>query len=195
LCWLTGAEAQALEPELACTAVLLSTATGIVDSHGLMLALLGDAERDGAVLALQSPLRRGSITPAGFVLETGGSESLRLRASMVINAAGLWAPEVAAALAGFPASRLPATHQAKGSYYALAGRSPFSHLVYPLPEIGGLGVHLTLDLAGRARFGPDRRSTASRVSSISSASNRRDSPPASRSPIRSRQNCRSAERL
>jgi L-2-hydroxyglutarate oxidase LhgO len=155
LCWLTGAEAQALEPELACTAALLSTATGIVDSHGLMLALLGDAERDGAVLALQSPLRRASVTPAGFVLEVGGSDSLRLRASMVINAAGLWAPEVAAALDGFPASRLPATHQAKGSYYALAGRSPFSHLVYPLPESGGLGVHLTLDLAGRARFGPD----------------------------------------
>jgi hypothetical protein len=74
---------------------------------------------------------------------------------MVINAAGLWAPEVAASLAGFPADRMPATHQAKGSYYALAGRSPFSHLVYPLPESGGLGVHLTLDLAGRARFGPD----------------------------------------
>ena len=152
---LSAAEARAREPELACTAALLSPSTGIIDSHGLMLALLGDAEREGASLALRCPLHGGSIEPAGFILESGGAESLRFRTSMLINAAGLWAPEVARSLAGFPADRIPGSHHAKGNYYALAGRSPFSRLVYPLPETGGLGVHLTLDLGGQARFGPD----------------------------------------
>lgn len=158
---LTAAEARALEPELACHAALLSPSTGIVDSHGLMLALLGDAERAGAALALCSPLLRGSIETGsaggkeGIVLETGGAEPLRLRAGLVINAAGLSAPRVAGALAGFPAAHLPRAYYAKGNYYALAGRAPFSRLVYPLPEPGGLGVHLTLDLGGQARFGPD----------------------------------------
>ena len=153
--WLSAAEAHALEPELACTAALLSPSTGIVDSHGLMLALLGDAERAGAVLARRSPLRGGLIEAAGIVLECGGDESLRLRSALVINAAGLWATDVAASLAGFPAAALPATHHAKGNYYALTSRAPFSRLIYPLPEPGGLGIHLTLDLAGQARFGPD----------------------------------------
>ena len=152
---LRGPEASALEPELQCTAALLSPSTGIIDSHGLMLALLGDAERGGASLVLRCPLRGGSIEPTGIVLESGGSESLRFRATMVINAAGLWAPEVAASLAGFPPPLLPINRHAKGNYFALTGRSPFSRLVYPLPEPGGLGVHLTLDLAGQARFGPD----------------------------------------
>lgn len=152
---LSGPEARALEPELQCTAALLSPSTGIIDSHGLMLALLGDAEGAGASLVLRCPLRGGSIERTGIILESGGSESLRFRANMVINAAGLWAPEVAAALAGFPQSLLPINRHAKGNYYALTGRSPFSRLVYPLPEPGGLGVHLTLDLAGQARFGPD----------------------------------------
>ncbi|HNC52697.1 MAG TPA: NAD(P)/FAD-dependent oxidoreductase [Accumulibacter sp.] len=152
---LSGPEARALEPELQCTAALLSPSTGIIDSHGLMLALLGDAEGAGASLVLHCPLRGGSIERTGIILESGGSESLRFRANMVINAAGLWAPEVAAALAGFPQSLLPINRHAKGNYYALTGRSPFSRLVYPLPEPGGLGVHLTLDLAGQARFGPD----------------------------------------
>lgn len=158
---LTAAEARALEPELACHAALLSPSTGIVDSHGLMLALLGDAERAGAALALCSPLLRGSVEAGsaggkdGIVLETGGAEPLRLRAGLVINAAGLSAPRIAGALAGFPAAHLPRAYYAKGNYYALTGRAPFSRLVYPLPEPGGLGVHLTLDLGGQARFGPD----------------------------------------
>ncbi|MBA3995868.1 MAG: FAD-dependent oxidoreductase [Candidatus Accumulibacter sp.] len=158
---LTAAEARALEPELACHAALLSPSTGIVDSHGLMLALLGDAERAGAALARCSPLLRGSVEAGsaggkdGIVLETGGAEPLRLRAGLVINAAGLSAPRIAGALAGFPAAHLPRAYYAKGSYYALTGRAPFSRLVYPLPEPGGLGVHLTLDLGGQARFGPD----------------------------------------
>ncbi|EXI89792.1 MAG: L-2-hydroxyglutarate oxidase LhgO [Candidatus Accumulibacter regalis] len=154
---LSAAEARALEPGLACTAALLSPSTGIVDSHGLMLALLGDAETAGAALALHSPLLRGSLdanTP-GIVLESGGADGLRFKARRVINAAGLWAPQVAASLAGFPRTLIPANFHAKGSYYALTGRTPFSRLVYPLPEAGGLGVHLTLDLGGQARFGPD----------------------------------------
>ena len=120
-----------------------------------LTALLGDAERAGATLAVRSPLCSGSLERAGVVLESGGAESLRFRAALVINAAGPWAADVAASLAGFPAALLPPRHHAKGSYYALAGRSPFSRLVYPLPEVGGLGVHLTLDLGGQARFGPD----------------------------------------
>ena len=152
---LSAAEARALEPELACTAALLSPSTGIVDSHGLMLALLGDAQRDGTLLALHSPLSHGALGPTGMVLESGGADRLRFKASLVVNAAGLWAPEVAASLAGFPRALIPANFHAKGNYYALAGRAPFSRLLYPLPEAGGLGVHLTLDLGGQARFGPD----------------------------------------
>ena len=152
---LSASVARTLEPQLACSAALLSPSTGIIDSHGLMCALLGDAERAGATLAVRSPLCSGSLERAGVVLESGGAESLRFRAALVINAAGPWAADVAASLAGFPAALLPPRHHAKGSYYALAGRSPFSRLVYPLPEVGGLGVHLTLDLGGQARFGPD----------------------------------------
>ncbi|EXI90335.1 MAG: L-2-hydroxyglutarate oxidase LhgO [Candidatus Accumulibacter sp. BA-94] len=153
--WLSSAEARALEPELACTAALLSPSTGIIDSHGLMLALLGDAEHAGALLARRSPLLRGVIEPTGIVLECGGDDSLLLHCALVVNAAGPWAADVAASLAGFPAAALPAMHYAKGNYCALAGRPPFSRLVYPLPGTGGLGIHLTLDLAGQARFGPD----------------------------------------
>lgn len=152
---LGAVEARALEPELHCTAALLSTSTGIIDSHGLMLALLGDAERAGATLAVRSPMRAGEIAEDGLVLEVGGQESTRLKAGIVINAAGLGAVRVARSLAGFPASRIPTAFYAKGNYFTLAGRAPFSRLIYPLPEPGGLGVHLTLDLGGQARFGPD----------------------------------------
>ena len=152
---LGSADARALEPELRCSAALLSPSTGIIDSHGLMLALLGDAERGGATLALRSPFTGGTIAGDGFVLEIGGEEASSLQAGIVINAAGLSAVRVAAALSGFPQERLPGAFYAKGNYYALAGRAPFSRLIYPLPEPGGLGVHLTLDLGGQARFGPD----------------------------------------
>jgi L-2-hydroxyglutarate oxidase LhgO len=152
---LTAAQAVALEPALQCSAALLSPSTGIVDSHGLMLALLGDAERSGASLAVCSPLLGGAIEDNGIVLEIGGQEAMRFKAGIVINAAGLSAVKVAASLTGFPAAQLPTAFYAKGNYYALAGRSPFLRLIYPLPEPGGLGVHLTLDLGGQARFGPD----------------------------------------
>jgi L-2-hydroxyglutarate oxidase LhgO len=149
--------ARALEPALECTAALLSPSTGIIDSHALMLSLLGDAERDGAVLAVNSPVRGGAIVDDGIVLEVGGDadDAMQLHASTVVNCAGLGAQGVARGLRGLPADVVPPLHYAKGNYYSLAGRAPFSRLVYPVPEAAGLGVHLTLDLGGQARFGPD----------------------------------------
>ncbi|MBP2313662.1 NAD(P)/FAD-dependent oxidoreductase [Azospirillum soli] len=153
---ISAAEAMALEPNLRCVGALVSPSTGIIDSHGLMLALQGDAEDAGAVLALLSPLERAHRTGDGFELEVGGAEPMRLACSTLVNAAGLGAWAVARGLEGFPADRIPPRVLAKGNYYALAqGRSPFARLVYPVPVEGGLGVHLTLDLAGQARFGPD----------------------------------------
>lgn len=153
--FLSAAEARAMEPALNCTAALLSPSTGIIDSHGLMLALLGDAEHAGAALALCSPVRSGQIEQDGIVLETGGETATRFKARIVINAGGLAAQQVAATFSGFPARHVPPSYFAKGNYYSLGSRPPFSHLIYPLPEPGGLGVHLTLDLGGQARFGPD----------------------------------------
>lgn len=152
---LSAQAARALEPSLRCTAALLSATTGIVDSHGLMLALAGDAERHGAVLALRSPFLEGSLGGQGIQVEAGMTETTRLRAAIVINAAGLAARQVAARLRGFPVQHIPPGFLAKGNYYSHAARVPFSHLIYPVPEPGGLGVHLTLDLGGQARFGPD----------------------------------------
>lgn len=150
-----GAAAQRMEPALAAQAALWSPSTGIVDSHGLMLALLGDAQDHGAMLALKSPVRGGEITPQGIVLDVGGDEPMRVRARSVVNAAGLSACDLAGSIAGLDAAHVPRAYRCKGSYFSLAGKSPFSRLVYPVPEPGGLGVHLTLDLGGQARFGPD----------------------------------------
>ena len=153
---LTGEEARALEPGLACVAALLSPSTGIVDAHGLMLALLGEAEANGAALALLSPLESARVTEEGFELSVGGAEPMRLGCRILVNAAGLGAQAVAASIEGLPPATIPPRRLAKGNYYAPAsGRAPFSRLVYPVPEDGGLGVHLTLDLGGQARFGPD----------------------------------------
>ena len=152
---LSGREAHALEPELACCAALHSPSTGIVDSHALMLALLADAERHGALLVLRSPVVGGTVDASGIVLAVGGAEPSRLRAGIVINAAGLSATHFARTLSGFPPRCLPVNGYAKGNYFSLQRPAPFSRLIYPLPESGGLGVHLTLDLAGQARFGPD----------------------------------------
>ena len=152
---LTAAEVRALEPDLACTAAMLSPSTGIVDSHALMLALLGDAEAAGAMLALDTPVIGGAVSGQGIEIATGGAAPMRLRARTVVNSAGLGAQAVARALTGMPVDKVPPLHLAKGNYYALSGRSPFSHLIYPMPEGGGLGVHLTLDMGGQARFGPD----------------------------------------
>jgi len=151
-----AATARGWEPNLRTVGALVSPSTGIIDSHGLMLALLGDAEDAGAMLALLSPLERAHRAPDGFVLEVGGAEPMRLGCATLVNAAGLGAWGVAKRLEGFPAGHVPPRVLAKGNYYALGqGRSPFARLVYPVPVEGGLGVHLTLDLAGQARFGPD----------------------------------------
>jgi L-2-hydroxyglutarate oxidase LhgO len=152
---LTAAEARALEPNLSCTAAFLSPSTGVVDSHAFMLAMQGDAERAGAVFVFHSPLVRGEVRSDGILLEVGGADPMRLLARSVVNSGGLHAQRVAASITGFPAERVPPTHYAKGNYYQLAGRAPFSHLVYPMPNSAGLGVHITIDLAGQGRFGPD----------------------------------------
>lgn len=155
---LTASEAQGLEPALACRGALLSPSTGIVDSHGLMLALLGDAEAAGAMLALQSPVLRGEVVADGVVLSVGGHTASRLKARRVVNAAGLQACQLAVAIDGLDRRHVPTPHYAQGAYFSLGGRSPFSHLVYPVPgESSHLGVHLTLDLGGQARFGPSFR--------------------------------------
>jgi L-2-hydroxyglutarate oxidase LhgO len=153
--FLSPTEARALEPALACTGALLSPSTGIVDSHHLMLALLGDAEAAGASLALNAPLLAGRAGEQGIVLEVGGGDPLTLSCRLVVNAAGLEAPRVARNIAGMPQEAVPTRYFAKGNYFTLTGRSPFSHLIYPVPEPGGLGVHLTLDLGAQAKFGPD----------------------------------------
>lgn len=155
ICFLTAAEAMTLEPELHCTSALLSPSTGIVDSHGLMLALLGDAERHGAMLAVQSPFVSAAVRDDGIEIVAGGESSTTLLADIVINSAGLSAPAVAGLIDGLPQALVPRPYLAKGNYFSLAGKSPFSRLIYPVPEAGGLGVHLTLDLGGQARFGPD----------------------------------------
>jgi L-2-hydroxyglutarate oxidase LhgO len=151
--WMTRAQALAVEPELSCVAALYSPSTGIIDSHALMLAYLGDAEAQGAMLALKSPLQRVEVRNEGFVLHVDGSDPVST--SVLINSAGLRAPTVARRMEGYRAELAPREFYAKGNYYSLARRSPFSRLVYPVPEPGGLGVHVTLDLAGQARFGPD----------------------------------------
>jgi L-2-hydroxyglutarate oxidase LhgO len=156
--WLSAAQARALEPQLACQAALLSPSTGIVDSHGLMLALLGQAQAHGAMLALRSPLVQGRVVQGGFELDVGGDTATTLRARTVVNAAGLQACQVATALQGLPRQHIPAPHYAQGAYFSLRGAAPFSRLVYPVPgQSSHLGVHLTLDLAGQARFGPSFR--------------------------------------
>jgi len=153
--WLSGAEARELEPALAGEAALLSTVTGIIDSHALMLAYLGDLENAGGALVVRSPLVGALARGDGFVLQVGGDMPLEIEARVLVNAAGLHAQDVARRIDGLDPARVPRPWFAKGNYYALAGRSPFARLIYPVPEPGGLGVHLTLDLAGQARFGPD----------------------------------------
>jgi len=153
--WLSGAEARALEPALKAEAALLSTVTGIIDSHSLMLAYLGDLERAGGALVVRSPVEGATVTSDGIVLRVGGDEPIELLAGSVVNSGGLFAQSLARRIDGLGASTIPRERFAKGNYYALTGRSPFTRLIYPVPEPGGLGVHLTLDLAGQARFGPD----------------------------------------
>ena len=151
--WLDRGALGRMEPGLVGHAALFSPATGIVDVQGYMSSLLAGAEARGAVIAYGTPVRAIRPHAGGFDVALEAGESLRCR--MLVNAAGLGARDVAAAVDGFPAALIPPLHYAKGSYFALSGAAPFRHLIYPLPEAGGLGIHMTLDLAGRARFGPD----------------------------------------
>ena len=144
-----------IEPDLECVGALMSPSTGIIDSHAFMLALQGDAENAGAMVAFGSPLLGGKVGSGGIILEIGGSEPSRWRADTVINCAGLHAQEVAASLRSFARSQVPPIFYAKGNYFSLSGGARFKHLIYPVPEAAGLGVHLTIDLGGQVRFGPD----------------------------------------
>ena len=152
---LSGPEARALEPALNCDAALLSPSTGIVDSHAYMLALLGDAEAAGAVCAFHTPLLHARAMAGRIELDAGGDAPMSLECRLLINAAGLGAPALARSIDGMPIGLIPPAYLAKGNYFSCSARAPFSRLIYPVPEPGGLGVHLTLDMAGQARFGPD----------------------------------------
>lgn len=155
--WLEADEARRLEPQLRAAAALLSPSTGIVDSHGLMGALRHEAEDHGAAVVLKSPVLGGRRTPGGLQLEVGGNDPMKLLADRVFNCAGLGALALARAFAGIRLKALPPLPRqfAKGNYFSLSGAAPFSRLVYPIPDQSHLGVHLTLDLGGQARFGPD----------------------------------------
>jgi L-2-hydroxyglutarate oxidase LhgO len=152
---LDGAAASELEPNLVCTAALHSAETGIVDSHALMLALQGDIEDRGGAIAFETPVERIDRAEGMWRIATGGAEPTAIDADIVVNAAGLAAWAVARRIDALPSSAVPKRVFAKGNYFACSGRPAFSRLIYPAPVDGGLGVHLTLDRAGRMKFGPD----------------------------------------
>jgi len=152
---LAGEAARGLEPALNCDAALLSPSTGIIDSHAFMLALQGDAENAGAACVFFSPVTGARAGRDGIEVDVGGADPTTLRCRLLVNSAGLHAPDLARRIVGMPPERVPTAYYAKGNYFTLTGRSPFSRLIYPVPVPGGLGVHLTIDLGGQARFGPD----------------------------------------
>ncbi|KRE08829.1 FAD-dependent oxidoreductase [Bosea sp. Root670] len=153
--WLSGAEAKAMEPEVRCEIALISPETGVVDSHALMLSLLGECEAAGGSLALNTPITGWRRETEGFSVDFGGAEPATYTVRTVVNSAGHGAPKLLGLLDGFPSEHVPVQHYAKGNYFALTGKQPFSHLVYPVPEAAGLGIHATIDMGGRVKFGPD----------------------------------------
>ena len=156
LSFLSGAEAIAMEPHLSCKAAVLSAETGILDSHGYMLSLQGDLEDHGGAIAFNTPVISSEILPDGRIrIDAGGAEPMTLAARRVVNSAGLYAMRVARTMAGYDGALLPPFTLAKGNYFSCTVRSPFQRLIYPAPVEGGLGVHVTLDLGGQMRFGPD----------------------------------------
>jgi len=157
---LTRSEARALEPALDCTAAIHSPSTGIVDSHALMVSLHGDLENAGGMVAFRSPVMLAECAQPGAMVVTT-ADGTRMQCASLVNAAGLTAPALARRFAGLSSTQVPVEYFAKGSYFTLAGRAPFRHLIYPVPEAAGLGVHLTLDLGGQAKFGPDVQWVAS----------------------------------
>ncbi|WP_417453820.1 NAD(P)/FAD-dependent oxidoreductase [Kiloniella sp.] len=155
LCYLSASEIKDREPELHATKALYSPSTGIVDVHNLILAFQGDLENHGGMIAFNTPVTGGDVSNHRIILHTGGESPMALQAKTVINAAGLHAPTLAASLTHFPKDCVPALFYAKGNYFSLSGKAPFSNLIYPVPEAAGLGVHVTLDMEGQIRFGPD----------------------------------------
>jgi L-2-hydroxyglutarate oxidase LhgO len=151
---LSGRQVLELEPQLHCTAALLSPLTGIVDAQGLMLALLAEAQAHAALLACNSAVTRVVLEKDAALVGVNGAEP-ELRTRLLVNCAGLGATAVARRIEGFPQDLVPRMYFTRGSYFSLSARPPFSRLIYPLPHASGVGIHLTLDLAGRGRFGPD----------------------------------------
>jgi len=150
---LTRAEACDLEPALECKAAVHSPSTGIIDSHALMLSLQGDLENAGGMVAFRSSVMGAECLQSGIVVTT--ADGTRIHCATVVNAAGLAAPALARRFSGLSSTHVPIEYFVKGSYFTLTGRAPFKHLIYPVPEVAGLGVHLTLDLGDQAKFGPD----------------------------------------
>jgi L-2-hydroxyglutarate oxidase LhgO len=153
--WLTREELRELEPSVECVAGFLSPSTGIVDSHALMLSYQGDAENNGASIVLKSPVESGKAGADGIVLNVGGDEHMSIACKTVVNSAGLFAQNVAHSIEGLPPTSIPPQYFAKAHYYTLAGKPPFRRLVYPVASNAHLGVHVTVDMAGQIRFGPD----------------------------------------
>lgn len=151
---LAAAEIRALEPELRCRAAWLSPATGIVDTHQLVRALLADAEAHGTLVAYRTPVVAAAAESGGFAITTGGDAATTLRARRLVNAAGLGATAFAARIAGYDPERVPRLYLLKGNYFAFTGRSPFGRPIYP-PQRAGHSIHATIDLGGRLKFGPD----------------------------------------
>jgi L-2-hydroxyglutarate oxidase LhgO len=153
--WLDAAGAHALEPEVTCEIALLSPETGVVDSHAFMLSLLGECEAAGGSLALNTPILGWRREGDGFRVDFGGDDPATYSVRSIVNSAGHGAPRLLRLLDGFPPQHAPVQSFAKGNYFALLGKQPFSHLVYPIPEAAGLGIHATIDMGGRVKFGPD----------------------------------------
>jgi L-2-hydroxyglutarate oxidase LhgO len=152
---LDPAEVREMEPEVVSVAAVLSPSTGIVDSHALMLAYMGDAENAGAMVVFRSPVLGGVVTDQGIELEVGGDEPMHIVCNALINSAGLYAPSLARSIRGVPDNAIPGQYFAKAHYFTLSGRPPFRRLVYPVGHGSWLGVHVTIDLGGQVRFGPD----------------------------------------
>ncbi|WP_342644261.1 NAD(P)/FAD-dependent oxidoreductase [Rhodoligotrophos ferricapiens] len=153
--WLDRSQAVTLEPQLNCTAAFLSAETGILDSHAFMLALQGEIEDAGGAIAFLTPVEALGRSRQGWLVRFGGASPGEMLFDAVVNAAGLGAPAIARATDAYPAERVPKLVLSKGNYFGYSGRPPFSRLIYPAPVDGGLGIHLTLDMSGRVRFGPD----------------------------------------
>lgn len=153
--WLEAGETQALEPNLRVHAAYLSPSSGIVDSHALMLAYRADLEAAGGLVVLRSPVEGGRVTAHGFELDVGGAEPMTLSCRLLINCAGLGAPELARRIAGIPGKSIPPAYFRRGVYFTLSGPPPFHRLIYPVHGKSGLDIHAVVDMAGRVRFGPD----------------------------------------